>query len=71
MAQRESVNPSQEDLVAELQALKLANPEMGVKSLRAAVKGKTPTWLVSEARVKKIVVEAGLLSAASANPLAD
>jgi hypothetical protein len=70
MAQRESVNPSQEDLVAALQALKLANPEMGVKSLRAAVKGKNPTWLVSEARVKKIVFEAGLESAASENPLA-
>jgi hypothetical protein len=70
MAQRESVNPSQEDLVAELQALKLANPEMGAKGLRTAVKGKNPTWLVSEARVKKIVVEAGLLSADSENPLA-
>jgi len=71
MAQRESVNPSQEDLVAALQALKLAKPEMGVKSLRAAVKGKNPTWLVSEARVKKIVFEAGLESAGSENPLAD
>ena len=70
MAQPEGVIPSQEDLLAELQALKLANPEMGAKRLQAAVKEKNPTWLVSEARVKKIVFEAGLESAASENPLA-
>ena len=64
MAQAEGVTPSQEDLLAELQALKLANPEMGAKKLQAAVKEKNPTWLVSEARVKKVAVEAGLLPAA-------
>ena len=61
MAQPEGVIPSQEDLLAELQALKLANPEMGAKRLQAAVKEKNSTWLVSEARVKKVAVEAGLL----------
>jgi hypothetical protein len=45
MAQPEGVIPSQEDLLAELQALKLANPEMGAKRLQAAVKEKISTWL--------------------------
>jgi hypothetical protein len=61
MAQPEGVTPSQDELLAELQALKLANPEMGAKKMQAAVKEKNPTWLVSEARVKKVAVEAGLL----------
>ncbi len=71
MAQPEGVTPSQEDLLAELQALKLANPEMGAKRLQAAVKEKHPTWLVSEARVKKVAVEAGLLPAAPEKPPGD
>ena len=54
MAQPEGVIPSQEDLLAELQALKLANPEMGAKRLQAAVKEKNPTWLVSADRVRKV-----------------
>ena len=71
MAQAEGVTPSQEDLLAELQALKLANPEMGAKKLQAAVKEKNPTWLVSEARVKKVATEAGLLAPAPEKPAAD
>jgi peptidoglycan hydrolase CwlO-like protein len=71
MAQAEGVTPSQEDLLAELQALKLANPEMGAKKLQAAVKEKNPTWLVSEARVKKVATEAGLLAPAPEKPAAE
>ncbi len=69
MAQPEGVIPSQEDLLVELQALKLANPEMGAKRLQAAVKEKNSTWLVSEARVKKVAVEAGLLPAVPSRPI--
>ena len=71
MAQAEGVTPSQEELLVELQALKLANPEMGAKKMQAAVKEKHPTWLVSEARVKKVAVEAGLLAPATEKPAAD
>jgi hypothetical protein len=71
MAQAEGVTPSQEELLVELQALKLANPEMGAKKMQAAVKEKHPTWLVSEARVKKVAVEAGLLAPAPDKPAAD
>jgi peptidoglycan hydrolase CwlO-like protein len=71
MAQPEGVTPSHEDLLAELQALKLANPDMGVKKLQAAVKEKNPTWLVSEARVKKVAIEAGLLGSLPEKPAAD
>ncbi len=71
MAQAEGVTPSQEELLVELQALKLANPEMGAKKMQAAVKEKHPTWLVSEARVKKVAVEAGLLAPAPEKPPAD
>ena len=55
------VLPSQEELLAELQALK-ANPKMGAKGLQAAVKEKNPTWFLSASRVKKVAVEGGLLS---------
>ena len=68
MAQAAGVIPSQEDLLAELQALKLAHPEMGAKTLHATVKEKNPTWLVSLPRVKKVAVEAGLLSPAPEKP---
>ncbi len=71
MAQAEGVTPSQEELLVELQALKLANPEMGAKKMQAAVKEKHPTWLVSEARVKKVAVEAGLLAPAPEKPPAE
>ena len=54
MAQAEGVIPSQEELLAELQALKLAHPEMGAKTLHAALKEKNPTWLASLSRVKKV-----------------
>jgi hypothetical protein len=69
MAQPEGVIPSQEDLLAELQALKLANPEMGAKRLQVVVKEKNSTWLVSEARVRKVAIEAGLLPAVPSRPI--
>jgi hypothetical protein len=71
MAQPEGVTPSQEELLAELQWLKRANPEMGAKRLQAVVKEMNPTWLVSEARVKKVAVEAGLLPVTPKKPPAD
>jgi SAM-dependent methyltransferase len=68
MAQAEGVTPSQEDLLTELQALKLVNPDMGAKKMQAAVKEKNPTWLVSEARIKKVATEADLLAPAPEKP---
>ena len=65
MAQPEGVTPSQEELLAELQALKLAHPEMGAKTLHATVKEKNSTWLVS---LPRVAVEAGLLSPAPEKP---
>ena len=55
------MQPTKEELLAELQALNLANSRMGPNLLQAAVKEKNPTWLVSEYRVRKVAVEAGLL----------
>ncbi len=65
MARAAGVIPSHEDLLAELQALKLAHPEMGAKTLHATVKEKNSTWLVS---LPRVAVEAGLLSPAPEKP---
>mmetsp|Transcript_7358 Transcript_7358/g.16884 ORF Transcript_7358/g.16884 Transcript_7358/m.16884 type:complete len:129 (-) Transcript_7358:201-587(-) len=52
-----TVVPEFEDLKKDVREIKLANPEMGIAKIHAAVKEKNPTWQVSQDRVKKLLSE--------------
>lgn len=56
-----TISPSEPELVAELQSLRISNPTTGTSKLKALLLEKQPDWAVSEQRLKKVLQQNGLM----------
>mmetsp|Transcript_11488 Transcript_11488/g.26157 ORF Transcript_11488/g.26157 Transcript_11488/m.26157 type:complete len:464 (+) Transcript_11488:48-1439(+) len=65
------VQPSEEELVAAVKAIKLANPEIGIKKVLTEIKEANASWELSEKRLKKVMQDHELTNAEPGAAAAD
>lgn len=58
------ITPEAPALTALITKIKEAEPGLGIKKVLSQIQAQEPTWLVSEKRVKKLMSEAGIATAA-------
>lgn len=59
-----TITPEAPALIALITKIKEAEPGLGIKKVLSQIQTQEPTWLVSEKRVKKLMSEAGIATAA-------